>query len=369
MHLSVLDIVFFSAIAVQLIYIALFLIAFLKKRVLFPVAPRPISIIICAHDEEQNLRELVPILLQQDYPEFEIIIIEDRCNDGTYDYLLQATKEYTRLKMVRVVNKPEHVSGKKFGLTLGIRAAKYDWVLLTDADCRPASSQWIKAMSANQKPETKMVLGFSPYEKAPGLLNTFIQFESLLTAIQFVGLALLGKPYMGVGRNLLYQKSLFLENKGFNNYLGITGGDDDLFVNQHATKKNTLVSMGSETLTFSKPKTSWREYYHQKLRHLSVGKHYKFSDKFILGLFASSWLISCLLVIPEAVVSSLFPWVLGAFLLRTALLTILFYHASKKLGEPFTIWMMPFLDFIFAFYYLVAGVAATTAKRIAWKRN
>ncbi len=364
-----LTVICFSILAIQLIYLILFLIAFGNRKKEQPQEPRPVSVIVCAHDEEENLKELVPLLLQQNHPQFEVIVVEDRCNDGTFDYLLQATKEHEQLKMVRVVNKPDHIHGKKFGLTLGIKAAKYDWVLLTDADCRPASNNWIKQMMEKYNSETKLVLGFSPYSKSTGLLNAFIRFESFLTGIQFVGLALLGKPYMGVGRNLAYHKSLFLENKGFNSHLSVIGGDDDLFVNQHATKKNTVVQIGAESLTVSKPKTTWADFYYQKLRHLSVGTRYKFSDRFILGLFALTWLLTWLLVVPSVFFSPLVFWLLGAFLLRWVLLSVLFHTASRELGDEFEAWKVPFLDFIYVFYYLVAGVAALTAKRIQWKRN
>jgi len=330
--------------------------------------PLAVSVIVCAHDEELNIRELVPLLLQQNHPCFEVIVVEDRCNDGTYDYLLEATKEHELLKMVRVVNKPEHVNGKKFGLTLGIKAAKHDWVLLTDADCRPASANWITKMTEKQDASTQIVLGFSPYFKSPGLLNTFIRFESFLTGIQFIGLALLGKPYMGVGRNLAYRKSLFLDNKGFNAHLGVMGGDDDLFVNQHANAKNTKVQIALEALTFSKPKTNWKEFYHQKIRHLAVGKHYKFLDRFILGSFMLSWLGTWFLFIPSGF--GLFGnLILALFLIRWILLSWLFHNASQIMGSPFEAWKVPFLDFIYTFYYLVAGAAAFSAKRIQWKRN
>ncbi len=347
----------------------MFLVAFRKRKGESIQEPRPVSVIVCAHDEEQNIKELVPLLLQQDHPQFEVIVVEDRCNDGTFDYLLQATKEYSQLKMVRVTNKPEHIHGKKFGLTLGIKAAKYDWVLFTDADCRPAGNNWIRRMTEKYNSDTRLVLGFSPYLKSPSLLNAFIRFESFLTVIQFIGMALVGKPYMGVGRNLAYDKSLFLNNKGFNSHLGVMGGDDDLFVNQHANKKNTKVQIGAESLTFSKPKTTWGDFYYQKLRHLSVGSRYKISDRFILGLFALTWLFIWFLVVPMAFFSPIAFWLLGGLLLRWALLSVLFHTASRKLGDAFEGWKAPFLDFIYAFYYLVAGVAAMTAKRIQWKRN
>lgn len=354
-------------LALQVIYISFFLFAFLKKRKETQRQPHAVSVVVCAHDEESNLRQLVPMLLQQDHPQFDVIIVEDRCNDGTFDYLLEETKKDSRLKMVRVVQKPDHIQGKKFGLTLGIKAAQYDWVLLTDADCRPSGNDWIKGMSKNFTEESQIVLGFSSYEHRPGLLNSFIRFETLLTALQYIGFALWGKPYMGVGRNLAYRKSLFLDNKGFNNYLGVTGGDDDLFVNQHANGTNTQVVVGKEALVYSKPKDTWKEFYYQKLRHLAVGKYYRFSTKVMLSWFSLSWMGVWFFCLPVLFVTTYYNVLLLLLGLRWVLLASLIHTGSRKMGAPFEAWKTPFLDFIYAFYYLVAGTIALVSKKVRWK--
>lgn len=354
-------------IGIQLLYLIVLLIVFNNKKKLEVKSPRAVSVIVCAHDEEENLKELVPLLLKQQHPEFEVIIVEDRSNDGTFDYLLQATQEDNRLKMVRVVSKPENINGKKYGLTLGIRAAKYEWLLFTDADCRPASDQWLAQMTSHYNDQTQIVLGFSPYKKLPGLLNAFIRFESILTGIQYIGLALLGNPYMGVGRNLAYVKSMFLKSKGFNNYLGVMGGDDDLFVNQHAKKSNTQVCIGAHSTTVSNPKTSWGSFLNQKLRHLSAGKHYKFSDKLLLGCFMMSWIFIWFISFPLGFLIPL-GWILVAlFVLRWILLISLIRLASRRLDAEMEAWKIPLLDFIFPFYYLVTGLRALVVKRIKWK--
>ncbi|NBP71584.1 MAG: glycosyltransferase, partial [Cytophagia bacterium] len=199
---------------------------------------------VCAHDELENLQVLVPLLLQQAYPNFEVIVVDDRSNDATLDWLLNETKIHPGLRMVHVDHTPDHINGKKYALTLGIRAAKHDWIVLTDADCRPASPDWLKGLSEGIGENTEIILGYSPYQKKEGWLNRFIRFESLITALQYLGFALLKKPYMGVGRNMAYRKSLFMNNKGFTNMLSYTGGDDDLFVNKHAKGSNTSVVMG-----------------------------------------------------------------------------------------------------------------------------
>lgn len=351
----------------QLAYLGTFILAFYKVDKDTAPGSTPVSVIVAAHDEEQNLRELIPLLLQQQHPDFEIIVVEDRCNDGTYDFLLEATRHHEKLKMVRVVHKPDHINGKKYALTLGIKAAKYEWVLLTDADCRPVSNHWIGKVAAQAAGDVQLVLGFSPYTKTKGLLNSFIRFESFLTGIQFIGLALLGRPYMGVGRNLAYRKSLFLENKGFNGYLGVTGGDDDLFVNEHATKLNSRVCIGPEAIVESKPKTTWKEFYYQKLRHLFVGKSYKLADKVVLGFFSMSWILTWFLALPVSGFSPFASIIWAVFLFRWAVMIWLFQVAPARLGSGFEAWKTPFLDFIYAFYYLVAGAVALVSKKVRWK--
>jgi glycosyltransferase involved in cell wall biosynthesis len=364
----VLIIAFFLISGVQCVYLSVFLYQFLRVKTQLPIAPpQPVSIIVCAHDEEQNLRELLPLLVRQDYREYEIIVVEDRCNDGTFDFLTEVSVQHPTVRIVRVRHVPEHVNGKKFGLTLGIRAAKYDWVLLTDADCRPATVSWIRVMSENFTEDTEIVIGFSAYQKSDGLLNSFIRFETILTGIQYIGLAWAGMPYMGVGRNLAYRKSLFLDNKGFNNQLNITGGDDDLFVNEHATARNTRVAIGEDVLVKSSPKKTVVEFYYQKIRHLSVGKSYKFFTRFILGFFTGTWILLWLTIVPVCIFS---PWtyeVLGIISIRWILLSSLVQSASRSLGDAFQGWKAPFLEFIYAFYYLVAGTVALVSKKVRWK--
>lgn len=355
-------------LAVQVFFLARYVLAFR-----LPAAPAtgetpPVSVVVCAHDEEENLRELVPLLLEQDYPEFELIVVEDRCNDGTFDYLLEATQRHPRLKMVRVKYLPDHITGKKYAVTLGVKAAAHDWVLFTDADCRPATRQWIRSMASRMASDKQIVVGYSPYLRERGYLNSFIRFESLLTGIQYLGSALLGTPYMGTGRNLAYRKALFLDNKGFHGHLSVTGGDDDLFVNRHARRTNTAVAWGADSLMRSVPKRSWKSFLYQKLRHLSVGKRYRFRDRFRLGLFNLSWILTWALVAPLMIqAEGLDNYLVLGFVARQGVLIMLIHQASRKLGEPYDAWKTPLLDFQYAIYYLGTGLSALLSKRIRWK--
>ena len=377
--MQILIFVFLIAVGIQLVYLFIFWIAFSRKSRVGTDPAVPVSVVVCAHDELDNLKELIPKLLSQDYPEFEVIIVNDRSNDTTFDFLLEETKKEPRLRMVNVKDTPERVNGKKYGITLGIKAATYEWILLTDADCRPESAQWIRSMSKHFAEGIQFVLGFSPYMRQPGFLNLFIRFETILTAIQYFAFGWLKNPYMGVGRNLAYRKSLFLEQKGFNNYLHVTGGDDDLFVNMHARGKNTALELERASHVLSVPKTTWKSFWQQKVRHLSVGKRYRFSHRFLLGLFASSWIITWFAFIALVIWLIVFFAASGAvpvpeiylimapFALREILLILLVRSMLKKASLGFSLWTLPILDFIFAIYYLSTGLVALTTKKIRWR--
>lgn len=356
---------------VQLLYLLIFSIAIAKKRPVSGHASPPVSVLVCAHDEEENLKLLVPELLKQDYPDFEVIVVNDRSNDNTYDLLRELSQADDRLKMVNVKDTPSHVNGKKYAITLGIRAASNDWILLTDADCKPVSDTWIRSMSQSFTDDAQFVLGFAPYQTTAGFLNHFIRFETIITALQYLSLALMRSPYMGVGRNLAYRKSLFLEKKGFNNYLHVIGGDDDLFVNQHANGKNTRVHIAAEAITTSAPEKTWTDFFYQKIRHLSVGKYYRGKHKWVVGAFKISWVFTLLV---GAVCLALF-WqnhilagaVAGVLICRWILLGVAISCLLKRAGLTFTFALIPVLDIVYPIYYISTGLTALFTKKVRWK--
>jgi cellulose synthase/poly-beta-1,6-N-acetylglucosamine synthase-like glycosyltransferase len=369
--LEILVIVFFTALVLQVIYLIVFNVALSKgKKRHVSIAPTeslPVSVIVCAHDEEENLKELIPQLLNQNYPDFEIILVNDRSNDNTFDYVLGLSKTDARVRLVNVEHIPSHVNSKKYSLTLGIRAAKNEWLLLTDADCRPEGPNWIMSMSSAFNEKTRFVIGFSPYQKVKGFLNLFIRFESILTALQYVSFALMKNPYMAVGRNLAYRKSFFLAEKGFNQFMNVTGGDDDLFVNQHADGENTAIILGRDAIINTFAEQSWSMFLRQKKRHLSVGRYYKFKHKFWLGLFVISWLVTWLTLVPVAFFSGFHFWILGAMAVRIGLLVQTLRAGLQRFGHNFELWTVPFLDFLFSIYYLTTGLITMGSKHVRWK--
>ena len=355
---------------VQILYWLYFLIGVILLRPIKQGPSKPkegVSVVVAAKNELENLKELIPAILNQEYPNFELIIVNDRSTDGTLEYLYELSLEHDNLEVRKVDDLPDHINGKKFALTLGIKATQYDQVLFTDADCLPTSTDWIAAMSQGFSEKKAIVLGFSNYVHHSGFLNYFIRFETLLTGIEYLASARLGAPYMGVGRNLGYKKSLFLDTKGFLGYQDIVGGDDDLFVNKHSRAHNTTVIVGAAATTLSKAETTWSSYFAQKVRHLAVGKLYKFPSKFFLSLFNLSWIMTWATVIPAYLLTKEPDYVLYLLSGRILLIIITFFVAKLKLGIAFNVIGVIFMDFIFAIYYIFTGTRAIFAKTIRWK--
>lgn len=342
------------------------------------VVLHPVSIVVCSHNEYEGLQELIPALLQQDYPDFEIVIIDDRSWDGSYDYLLGLKSQYPHFKLVRIEETPDWVSSKKYALTLGLKAAKNRLVLLTDADCVPVSNQWIKEMVKNIRPNTEAVLGYSPYQVKEGFLNLLIRYETFYTGLQYLSFAAIGKPYMGVGRNLCYFKDMFLKNKNLHLQVRILGGDDDIFINTIAKKDNIAIALKPETQVISKPKETFKEWYVQKRRHLSVGKHYKMNNRFILALLAVTHFgvrIS-MFILPFAALLWYEPsvWQKPLFLGLLSgstfcyLSTIVNYSlVSRKLKDSIKWYQIIWLDWLYLAYYFVFTIPALMTKNVKWK--
>lgn len=245
----------------------------------------PVSVIICARNEYENLQDYLAVILSQDYPCYEVIVVDDSSDDETDLLLERLSRQHANLYHTFVPRGARILSSKKLALTIGIKAAKHEHLLLTDADCRPESKNWIREMMqgfANEN--TEVVVGFSPYFEKKGLLNHIISYDTLFSGLQYMGMARSGHPYMGVGRNLAYKRSTFFNIGGFKTLINNLAGDDDLFVNRVATRKNTTVVCNKDSLVWSQPKTTWHEWLHQKHRHLSVSPKYRFGSKLRLTI-------------------------------------------------------------------------------------
>jgi cellulose synthase/poly-beta-1,6-N-acetylglucosamine synthase-like glycosyltransferase len=325
-----------------------------------PGAPA-VTVLVCAWNELENLTELLPLLDAQDYPEFEVLVLDDRSSDGTHDFLKKHVFDWEYVRFIRIDTEHKHITPKKYALSVGMKHARYPIALMTDADCRPTGTNWITSMVAQLSDGKDIVLGFSPYIRKAGLLNWFIRCETFYTAVQYLSFARTGWPYMGVGRNLMYRTSLFFATKGFYTHKGVVGGDDDLFMNQAATPENTAINLDPNSFMYSVPKTSWNSWFVQKKRHLSVGKLYKARYKFLLGLLSGShvgvWVVG-LACLVYGIYSQdlLFLQILGgAFVLRWLVQAIVLGSINKRLDRTVEVYSFLFMDLAFFVYYLFMG--------------
>lgn len=332
-------------------------------------ARKPISVIVCARNEIVNLEKYLPTLLTQNYPTYEVVVVNDRSWDGTEEFLEAFEKKHSNVKVVKILDNDKFIAGKKFAVTMGIKAAKYDWLVFTDADCTPNSEHWLMDMQQPEDEKTEIVLGYSPYIKRRSLLNALIRFETFFTAVNYLSFALKGMPYMGVGRNMAYKKSLFFKNKGFAAHIHIPSGDDDLFVNAHANKHNTEIRINADSHVWSEPNRTWRGYLRQKKRHFGAGKLYKPKHKFILSVqivvqfLFYAFFAACMFFSREAQYVALA--ILG---LSIIIRCFIYPKLLKRLNYSDLRWWFPILDILlFLFLTLNGFFALFGKKKVNWK--
>ncbi len=341
-------------------------LAFYKKKETVLEHP-PVSVIICARNEDDNLTSFIPFVMQQNYPDFEVVVVNDCSYDNTREVLDELSKKYSNLKVVTVKEDDHFSHGKKFALMLGIKGAKNEHLLFTDADCKPASSDWIKYMMSEFRDDAEIVLGYGGYEKRSGFLNKIIRFDTYFIALQYLSYSLIGKTYMGVGRNLAYKKSLFFKMKGFASHYHIESGDDDLFVNEAATKRNSTIEVAITSHTVSNVKTTFKSWVNQKRRHITTAKHYNVSCKLRLGLLSLSQYLLLVSFITLLVFKIQVIAVISAFVFRLLLQMIIFKKSMDKLNES-DLWPISFImELVLMVVYPIIFVSNLFVKKHQWR--
>lgn len=367
--LDILLYIFVAVVGIQVLYFIFFFgkFAFLKHNKKTPINI-PVSVIICAKNEAENLKKFLPSVINQDYPNFQIVLINDASYDDTFKVMEEFARKHNNIKLVNVINNEAFWANKKYALTLGIKAAKHNHLLFTDADCKPLSKHWITEMSSCFSETKSIVLGYGAYSKIKNShLNKLIRYETFLTAVQYFSFAKLGIPYMGVGRNLAYTKGTFFNGNGFMSHMYIRSGDDDLFINQTATAKNTDICFSPESFTESIPKKTFKDWKTQKRRHITTANHYKAKHKVLLAVFYISQVLFWVLAM--ALLILLFKWqfVLALILFRSLAQFIVFYKASKKLNETDLIFYIPILELFLIGFQLSIFMHNLISKPKHWK--
>lgn len=344
---SIIFIIFCAAVFVQLLYLLIFnwrLILHKKKDVLKDLPP--VSVIVCARNEEDNLFKNLPKVLEQDYPTFEVIVINDQSVDDSRHIIRAFQEQHPHLRHVELAKNRHRKFGKKVPLTIGIKGAKYEHLLMIDADCFPNSNQWIRKIMRNYVPGKEIVLAYGPYEKKKGFLNKLVRFDTATIATTYLSFAKSKRPYMSVGRNFSYLKSTFFKVDGFKKHYHIQSGDDDLFMQDAATAKNVSVELDANSFVYSHPKETFKEWVKQKQRHFTTAAKYRLINKLFLGIFPSTMI---LMLVSFIILMFSFEWkliVLSIFLFRYAMYWWINGLILKRFKEKDLIALYPIMELI-----------------------
>ncbi len=360
---------FIGIIAIQLFYYLYFFLrlALYKKPTKSVHVEHPISVVICARDEAANLANYLPgVLVQQYNTTHEVVLVNDNSEDETKYLLEEFKKSFKNLNPILLSQEAKMINGKKFPLSIGIKSAKNETLLLTDADCVPASEHWMQLMQDGYDDGIEIVLGYGAYRKKPGILNKLIRFETFQTALQYFSYALAGMPYMGVGRNLSYKKEVFIRNKGFSSINQLPSGDDDLFINQVANKYNTSIVIDQDAHTISEPKTNLHDWMNQKYRHYTTSKYYKKGHAALLGLYAISQFLVYPVLIAALFLTQEYILLASLWTIRLLVQGTILRSTMKKLNElDLWPWFILF-DIWSIFYYLFTLPSVWKAPQKNW---
>lgn len=366
----ILIIIFFLSLIIQLFFFLGIYSKFLfYKKTKVIARQQPVSVIICARNEADNLDQNLPVILTQNYSDYEVIVVNDCSNDHTDEVLGKYLSKFQHLRTTNINEDKKFTHGKKLALTIGIKAAKNELLIFTDADCQPAGEYWLASIQRNFTDEKSIVLGYGGYIREKNLLNNYIRYDTLTIALQYFSYAIAGVPYMGVGRNLAYRKSLFFENKGFASHHHLLSGDDDLFINETANKANTAIEFAHESHTRSVPENKIKDWIKQKRRHLTTGQRYKFKHKLLLGSEAMSRFI---FYGSFVTLVSFYPFsiiIVSAFGIRFLLQLVFTKKAMKLLNEKNLLVSSLFYDVfsLFINFILYISTRLRFKKRKQWK--
>lgn len=364
-------IVFLFTFLIQLTYYFIFkkCIKNARKQISAKVEKyNPVSVIICAKNEAENLKNNLPYILEQEYPDFEVIVVNDCSQDNTEEVLINLMKKYKNLRYTNIHEDKKFTHTKKLAILVGIKSAKNDILLFTDADCKPISKDWIKRMQSHFDEKTQIVLGYGGYFEENSLLNKYIRYDTMIIALQYFSYYLIGVPYMGVGRNLAYRRSFFFTSKGFSSHYHLSSGDDDLFVNENATRENTDIEYHLKSHTRSIPEQTFKQWIRKKRRHFTTSKLYKFKHKFLLSTDYISKLLFYVLFVYLIVSNFAVEIVLSIFVLRFLLNLILMKKVMRILNEK-NFWLLtPFFEiFSLILNIIILLQSRIRYKTIAWK--
>ena len=328
----------------------------------------PISVIICTKNQEQNVLNYIPLLLNQNYPNFEIVLIDNASSDGTLDVFEEFEKNNSNIKLVKVENNEAFWGNKKFALTLGIKAAKNEYLLFTDPQCYPTSTEWIAEMSTHFSKEKTIILGYNSIIKIKNsFLNKLIRFENLLSSTQAFGWAKAGKPYTGNGKNLAYKREEFFKTNGFIEHMKTRTGEDALFINQAANSNNTTICTSKNSTILTNETPNFKQWIHTTRIVYNNHSKFKLFDKLQLKTFYTSQLL--VIILPIILLANQYQWIIVASLLTTRYIItwITLGYSANKLNQKDLLVLYPIYEITTLLIQLNIFITNKITKPKDWK--
>ncbi len=326
----------------------------------------PVSVIICARNEAENLTKNLPKIFEQNYPKFEVVVVNDGSQDDTINILAQFKAKHPNFYYTTIPYDKKFFHGKKLAVTIGVKAAKYDRMVFTDADCYPQSNDWLKHIVSAPLNDT-IVLGYGPYERKKGFLNRIQRYDTFLIAVQYLSFALKGKAYMAVGRNMAYSKNVFYSVDGFKHHSHVLSGDDDLFVQEASNKNKVNICIKPNAFTISEAQQTFKSWVRQKIRHLSASALYKGSSKRIIGIEVFSRELFWCCAIISLFFSTFVIAIITLIFVKLVIQLIFLGKIAKRFNQKNVIWIGIILDFLLPVLTLFLILKSKrSAKRIQW---
>jgi glycosyltransferase involved in cell wall biosynthesis len=328
----------------------------------------PVSVVLVTKDEQENLKERLPVILEQQYPDFEVVIVNNASSDETEFVLKVFQKIYPQLKVVNLYSEaPNKFLGKKYPLSIGIKSAKNDCVLLTNVNCVPNSLFWIMNMVRGLSQTRNTIIGFNFYEREKTLFNSLVQYDTIINAINYGGMALLGNPYKATGDNIIISREEFFNSGSFLSLYNVACGDMELYVNRITKGKKTSVILNEEAYIKTETPQSFSLWCRYKKRNIKTAYYYKFLDKLLVAIPSWTTLFFYATFVTLFLLNFPWQWILTGCILKFAIQIIFFQNASKVLMKNNLCIFAPLFEIFFLVFNTIMGISVLFSRKDRWE--
>ena len=296
-----------------------------------PVDYPSFSIIVPSRNYEENLRELIPTLLEQDYPDFEVVVVDDCSYDGTEWYLNELKLQSNKLKTSRIIQETDFPNA--LAITIGIRAASKEWLIFLNPLCRVSGRDWLKSFSEELNPKSEAAFGFVNYTNSYGSMRKFIKYENFDSFILYGSARYLGLSMPITDMNVAYKREQFLSRRGFAAVLDSPFSENELYLNKISNRSNSVYLQNKSTAVSFVGDTDWYDGMNFKKKQLLLKKKFTVGQSIFLWTNTISRLVFDISMIALLILSPWRIWVAGIWLLKIIHELVWGIVSMKRLGE------------------------------------